>query len=43
MAELFNGAQALQPVSERDALKKALEKIAARSRGEIKSLKSAWP
>lgn len=43
MAELFNGAQALQPVSERDALKKALAKIAARSRGDIKSLKSAWP
>jgi replicative DNA helicase len=43
MAELFNGAQPLQPVSERDALKKALSKIAARSRGEIKSLRSAWP
>ena len=43
MAELFNGAQPLQPVSERDALRKALTKIAARSRGEIKSLKSAWP
>jgi len=43
MAELFNGAQALQPVSERDALHKALAKIAARSRGDIKSLKSAWP
>ena len=43
MAELFNGAQPLQPVSERDALRKALTKIAARSRGEIKSLRSAWP
>jgi replicative DNA helicase len=43
MAELFNGAQALQPVSERDALHKALAKIAARSRGDIKSLRSAWP
>jgi len=43
MAELFNGARALQPVSERDALYKALAKMAARSRGDIKSLKSAWP
>ena len=43
MAELFNGAQALQPVSERDALFKALAKMAARSRGDIKSLRSAWP
>lgn len=43
MAELFNGARALQPVSERDALYKALAKIAARSRGDIKSLRSAWP
>jgi replicative DNA helicase len=43
MAELFNGAQPLQPVSERDALFKALAKMAARSRGDIKSLRSAWP
>ena len=43
MAKLFNGAQALQPVSERDALLKALAKMAARSRGDIKSLRSAWP
>lgn len=43
MAELFNGARALQPVSERDALYKALAKMAARSRGDIKSLRSAWP
>ena len=43
MAELFNGAQPLQPVSERDALYKALAKMAARSRGDIKSLRSAWP
>jgi replicative DNA helicase len=43
MAELFNGAQPLLPVSERDALQKALYKIKARRKGEIKSLKSAWP
>ena len=43
MAELFNGAQPLQPVSERNALYKALGKMAARSRGDIKSLRSAWP
>jgi replicative DNA helicase len=43
MAELFNGAQPLLPVSERDALEKAIQKIRARRKGELKSLKSAWP
>lgn len=43
MAELFNGAQPLLPVSERDALEKAILKIRARRKGELKSLKSAWP
>jgi len=43
MADLFNGARALKPVSERDALRKALLKMKARRSGEIKSLKSAWP
>jgi replicative DNA helicase len=43
MAELFNGAQPLLPVSERDALEKAIHKIRARRKGELKSLKSAWP
>ncbi len=43
MSELFNGARPLLPVSERDALYKALKKIKARRKGEIKSLKSAWP
>jgi len=43
MAELFNGAQPLLPVSERDALEKAIQKIRARRKGELRSLKSAWP
>jgi len=42
MTILFNGAQPLLPVSERDALKKAILKIKARRQGDIKSLKSAW-
>jgi replicative DNA helicase len=43
MSELFNGARPLLPVSEREALRKAILKIKARRRGDIKSLKSAWP
>ena len=43
MAELFNGARALKPVSERDALRKAILKMKARRSGELKSLKSSWP
>ena len=43
MGELFNGAAPLMPVSERDALKKAIYKIEARRKGQLKSLKSAWP
>jgi replicative DNA helicase len=43
MSELFNGAKPLLPVSERDAIKKAIVKIKARRKGELKSLKSAWP
>ena len=43
MAELYNGARALKPVSERDALRKALLKMKARRSGELKSLKSSWP
>jgi replicative DNA helicase len=43
MAELFNGARPLVPVSERDSLKKAIFKMKARRNGDIKSLKSAWP
>ena len=43
MAELFNGARPLVPVSERDSLKKAILKMKARRNGDIKSLKSAWP
>ena len=43
MAELFNGARPLIPVSERQALEKALLKMRARRNGEIKSLRSAWP
>jgi replicative DNA helicase len=43
MADLFNGARPLKPVSERDALKKAILKIKARRKGELKSLRSAWP
>ena len=42
MAELYNGARALKPVSERDALRKALLKMKARRSGELKSLKSSW-
>ena len=43
MSELFNGAKPLLPVSEREAIKKAIVKIKARRKGELKSLKSAWP
>jgi len=43
MAELFNGARPLMPVSERDALRKAIIKIKARRKGDVKSLRSAWP
>jgi replicative DNA helicase len=43
MSELFNGARPLLPVSERDALRKAIIKIKARRQGDLKSLKSAWP
>lgn len=43
MADLFNGARALKPVSERDALRKAILKMKARRSGELKSLKSSWP
>jgi replicative DNA helicase len=43
MAQLFNGAAPLIPVSEREALKKAIYKIEARRKGRLKSLKSAWP
>lgn len=43
MADLFNGARPLKPVSERDALRKAILKIKARRKGELKSLRSAWP
>lgn len=39
---MYNNARALKPVSERDALKKALYKIKARYNGELKSLKTAW-
>lgn len=43
MADLFNGARPLIPVSERQALEKALLKMKARRNGDVKSLKSAWP
>jgi len=43
MSKLFNGAAPLIPVSERDALKKAIYKLDARRKGQLKSLKSAWP
>ena len=43
MAELFNGARPLKPVSERDALRKAIMKIKARRKGDLPSLRSAWP
>jgi len=43
MSELFNGARPLLPVSERDALRKAIIKIEARRQGDLKSLRSAWP
>jgi replicative DNA helicase len=43
MSELFNGARPLLPVSERDALRKAIMKIKARRQGDLRSLKSAWP
>jgi len=43
MSDLFNGAKPLMPVSEREALEKALIKMKLRRKGELKSLKSAWP
>jgi replicative DNA helicase len=43
MSELFNGARPLLPVSERDALRKAIIKIKARRQGDLRSLISAWP
>lgn len=43
MGQLFNGAAPLIPVSEREALKKAIYKLDARRKGKLKSLKSAWP
>lgn len=43
MGQLFNGAAPLIPVSERDALKKAIYKLDARRKGKLKSLRSAWP
>ena len=43
MSNLFNGARPLLPVSERQAVEKAIYKIRARRQGTLKSLKSAWP
>ena len=43
MADLFNGARPLMPVSEREALRKAIMKIKARRKGDLRSLRSAWP
>ena len=43
MSDLFNGAKPLMPVSEREALEKALIKMKLRRKGELKSLRSAWP
>jgi len=43
MSEQFNGAKPLLPVSERDALAKALLKMKARREGKLPSLISAWP
>ena len=43
MADITTNARPLQPVSERDALAKALMKMKARRKGELKSLQSAWP
>lgn len=39
---MYNNARPLKPVSERDALKKALYKMKARRNGDLKSLKTAW-
>jgi replicative DNA helicase len=43
MASSYSDARPLQPVSERDSLKKALYKMKARRSGELKSLLTAWP
>ncbi len=43
MAELFNGARALLPISERQALEKAIIKMKSRRQGTLPSLISAWP
>ena len=43
MANLFNGARHLLPVSERDSLEKGLIKMKARREGKLRSLVSAWP
>tara|TARA_R110002020_G_scaffold431389_1_gene641391 strand:+ start:3491 stop:4492 length:1002 start_codon:yes stop_codon:yes gene_type:complete len=39
----YSNTRPLQPVSERDALHKALLKMKARRKGELRSLQSAWP
>jgi replicative DNA helicase len=43
MSEQFNGAKPLLPISERQALEKALIKMKARREGRLPSLVSAWP
>jgi replicative DNA helicase len=43
MAKLFNGAQHLLPVSERQSLEKGLLKMKARREGKLPALISAWP
>lgn len=43
MSEQFNGAKPLLPISERQALEKALIKMKARREGKLPSLVSAWP
>ena len=42
MENLYNGARAYKPVSERDSLRKAILKIKARRQGDLKSLKTSW-
>ena len=42
MENLYNGARAYQPISERDSLRKAILKIKARRQGDLKSLKTSW-
>ena len=41
--KLFDGAHPITRVSEKDTIKKAIQKIIDVSKGNIKPLKTSWP